>query len=157
MVRAASATVRVIGPMCERLHAPLGGCHGMRAYEGLKAAVAAREAGSRQEAPGLPRARSADFASRRAWSALISTNALRRGLILSMRASSASTISTGETFFRRISAACSVADSQFRSVGGIDGLQVGDKSGRGTRLLQALYLTWGTPSASPKPPRSRSR
>src|SRR5437867_13129356 len=49
----------------------------------------------------------------------MSTNALRRGLTLSMRASSASTISTGETLRLRISAACSVADSQFRSLSGM--------------------------------------
>jgi hypothetical protein len=30
MISAASATVRVIGPMCDRLQAPLGGCVGTR-------------------------------------------------------------------------------------------------------------------------------
>jgi hypothetical protein len=66
-------------------------------------------------APRLPSARSAAFASRRAWSALMSTYALSRGLSLSMRVRTESTSSTGDTFFLRMRAASSVTDSHQRS------------------------------------------
>src|SRR5437879_1959810 len=60
----------------------------------------------------LIRARSAAFASRRAASSVSVTKALSFGLIRSIRSRIASITSTGETFFRRISAASSVAGSQ---------------------------------------------
>src|SRR5262245_28353492 len=51
MTRAASATVRVIGPMCDTLHTVLVGYVGIRPYEGLCPKIPANEAGMRIEPP----------------------------------------------------------------------------------------------------------
>src|SRR6185436_15599772 len=51
MVRAASATVRVIGPMCDTLHTVLAGYAGMRPKDGLCRKMPANDAGMRMEPP----------------------------------------------------------------------------------------------------------
>src|SRR2546427_614039 len=70
-------------------------------------------------APRFMRARSAAFACRRACSSVSVTKAFSRGLIFSMRSSTASTTSTGDTFLFLISAASSVAGSQASLVSAI--------------------------------------
>ena len=62
-------------------------------------------------------ARSAAWASVRAWSAVTVTKVLRRGWSRSMAASTASTYSTGESFLRRIRAAAWLADRNSKSCG----------------------------------------
>src|SRR5262249_48942581 len=63
-------------------------------------------------APLFPTARSAARASRRAWSSVMVTYALRRGFTRSMRSSTARVTSTGESFLRLIAAASAAADIQ---------------------------------------------
>ena len=50
-MRAASVTVRVMGPMCERLHAALAGYAGMRPKDALWPKMPAKDAGMRIEPP----------------------------------------------------------------------------------------------------------
>src|SRR5207248_10069545 len=81
-----------------------------------------------------------------AWS---STKALIRGLSVSMRASGESASSSGDSFRLRISAACSVADSQFGSLSRIDGLRgkiVDDRLARNGN--QRVRATGNSPRAN---------
>src|SRR5574341_2362443 len=57
IMSAASRTVRVIGPRCERLHTPACGYTGIRPWEGLRPKIPHQAAGLRIEPPpSVPRA-----------------------------------------------------------------------------------------------------